>query len=133
VLETLGVPVVVLGAREFPAFYSRDSGFPAPLTLDAPADVARLLRAKRALGIGCGVLVANPIPADAALDPRRIEAAIHAALAEAEATGIHGKRITPYLLSRLAEVTGGASIRANRALALHNAEVGAALAVALAT
>jgi len=77
------------------------------------------------------VIVANPIPRDAELDPERIEAAIHAALSEADVQGIHGKRLTPYLLRRLADVTSGASIRANRALALHNAEVGAALALAL--
>src|SRR5437868_6550588 len=81
VLETLGVPVVVLGAREFPAFYSRDSGFPAPLTVDTPDDVARLLAAKRALGIACGALVANPIPADAEIPRAEIDPIIDRALA----------------------------------------------------
>jgi len=131
-LETLGVLVLGYKTDEMPAFYTRDSGVRIEHIVTTAADLAAILRRHWDDLAGGGVLVANPIPTDAALDPRRIEAAIHAALAEADATGIHGKRITPYLLSRLAEVTGGASIRANRALALHNAEVGAALAVALA-
>ena len=130
-LETLGVLVLGYKTDELPAFYTRDSGVQVEHIVTTAADLAAIVRRHWDDLAGGGVLVANPIPADAALDPRRIEAAIHAALAEAEATGIHGKRLTPYLLSRLAEVTGGASIRANRALALHNAEVGAALAVAL--
>lgn len=131
-LETLGVLVLGYKTDELPAFYTRDSGIRVEHIVTTPADLAAILRRHWDDLEGGGVLVANPIPADAELDPRRIEAAIHAALAEAEATGIHGKRLTPYLLARLAEVTSGASIRANRALALHNAEVGAALAVALA-
>jgi pseudouridine-5'-phosphate glycosidase len=131
-LETLGVLVIGFRTDELPAFYTRDSGIPLEHHVGNVTDLAKILRRHWADLRGGGVLVANPIPADAELDPRRIEAAIHAALAEAEHTGIHGKRLTPYLLARLAEVTDGASIRANRALALHNAEVGAALAVALA-
>ncbi|MBV8759115.1 MAG: pseudouridine-5'-phosphate glycosidase [Deltaproteobacteria bacterium] len=132
-LETLGVLVLGYKTDELPAFYTRDSGIPVEHIVTTPADLAAIVRRHWDDFDGGGVLVANPIPADAELDPRRIEAAIHAALAEAEATGIHGKRLTPYLLARLAEVTSGASLRANRALALHNAEVGAALAVALGT
>jgi pseudouridine-5'-phosphate glycosidase len=132
-LETLGVLVIGYRTDELPAFYTRDSGIPLEHHVGAPADLAKILRRHWDDLRGGGVLVANPIPADAELDPRRIEAAIHAALEEADATGIHGKRLTPYLLARLAEVTSGASIRANRALALHNAEVGAALALALAS
>ena len=131
-LETLGVLVIGYRTDELPAFYTRDSGIPLEHHVGAAADLAKILRRHWDDLRGGGVLVANPIPADAELDPRRIEAAIHAALEEADATGIHGKRLTPYLLARLAEVTSGASIRANRALALHNAEVGAALALALA-
>jgi pseudouridine-5'-phosphate glycosidase len=131
-LETLGVLVIGYRTDELPAFYTRDSGVRLEHAVDSPAELAKILRRHWDDLQGGGVLVANPIPVDAELDPRRVEAAIHAALAEAEATGIHGKRLTPFLLARLAEVTGGASIRANRALALHNAEVAAALAVELA-
>jgi len=131
-LETLGVLVIGFCTDELPAFYTRDSGVALEHAVGSPEELAKILRRHWDDLRGGGVLVANPIPQSAELDPRRIEAAIHAALAEAEATGIHGKRLTPYLLARLAEVTGGASIRANRALAIHNAEVGAALAVALA-
>src|SRR2546430_1190217 len=81
-LEMLGVPVVVFGARAFPAFYSRDSGFPAPLTLDSPDDVARLLAAKRTLGLPCGVLVANPIPADAEIPRAEMDPIIARALTD---------------------------------------------------
>ena len=132
-LETLGVLVIGYRTEELPAFYSRDSGVPLEHVVGSAADLAPILRRHWDDLEGGGVLVCNPIPADAELDARRIEAAIFAALEEAESQGITGKRLTPYLLARLAEVTSGASIRANRALALHNAEVGAALAVALKT
>lgn len=129
-LETLGVLVIGYRTSELPAFYTRTSGLPLEHRADTPAELAAICRAHWQLG-GHGVLVANPIPADAALDPAVIGDAIERAISEAAAAGVAGKRLTPFLLSRLAEVTGGASIRANRALALHDAEVGAALAVAL--
>jgi pseudouridine-5'-phosphate glycosidase len=131
-LETLGVLVIGYRTDELPAFYTRESGIRLEHAVGSPEELAAILRRHWDDLGGGGVLVANPIPRDAELDPRRIEAAIHAALAEAEVQGIGGKRLTPYLLARLADVTSGASIRANRALALHNAEVGAALALALA-
>jgi pseudouridine-5'-phosphate glycosidase len=131
-LETLGVLVIGYRTDELPAFYTRESGIRLEHAVGSPEELAAILRRHWDDLGGGGVLVANPIPRDAELDPRRIEAAIHAALAEAEVQGIAGKRLTPYLLARLADVTSGASIRANRALALHNAEVGAALALALA-
>jgi pseudouridine-5'-phosphate glycosidase len=130
-LETLGVLVIGYRTDELPAFYTRDSGIRLEHAVGTPEELAKILRRHWDDLGGGGVIVANPIPRDAELDGRRIEAAIHAALAEAEAQGIAGKRLTPYLLARLADVTSGASIRANRALALHNAEVGGALAMAL--
>lgn len=130
-LETLGVLVIGYRTDELPAFYSRESGVPLEHSVGTPDELATILRRHWDDLSGGGVLVANPIPHDAELDARRIEAAIHAALAEAEVQGVAGKRLTPYLLARLADVTSGASIRANRALARHNAEVGAALALAL--
>jgi pseudouridine-5'-phosphate glycosidase len=132
VLETLGVPVVVLGAAEFPAFYSRGSGVPAPLTLDTPADVAAMLRAKRALGLACGALVANPIPADAEIPRAEIDPIIARALGEMTARGVVGKETTPFLLRRIVEITGGRSLAANVALVKHNARVAAEIAGALA-
>jgi pseudouridine-5'-phosphate glycosidase len=131
-LETLGVLVIGYRTEELPAFYTRDSGVALEHVVGAAVDLAPILKRHWDDLGGGGVLVCNPIPSDDELDGRRIEAAIHAALNEAEIAGVHGKKLTPFLLSRLAEVTGGASIKANRALALHNAEVGAALALALA-
>ncbi|HEY1556555.1 MAG TPA: pseudouridine-5'-phosphate glycosidase [Kofleriaceae bacterium] len=130
-LETLGVLVVGYRTDELPAFYTQRSG----VRLEHfAADVQELATIARRhwddLG-GGGILVCNPIPSDAALDTPAIEAAIEAAIAEAEARGISGKRLTPHLLARVAEVTGGDSIRANRVLARHNAELAAELAIAL--
>lgn len=130
-LETLGALVIGLGTDELPAFYTRRSGLRLDHRVDDIAELAAICRARwDGLGQG-GVLVCNPIPADAALDPVMIERAIAGALADADAEGVTGKRLTPYLLARLARVTGGAAVTANRALARHNAAVGAALAVAL--
>jgi len=131
-LETLGVLVVGLGTAELPAFYTRSSGLSLEHRVDDVIELARVCALRwRGLGQG-GVLVANPIPAAAALEPAAIDGAIAAALAAAEVTGVTGKQLTPFLLARIAAATGGAAIAANRALARSNAEVGAALAVALA-
>ena len=127
-LETLGVLVVGWRTHELPAFYSRTSGLRVDHAVDGAAELARILRVHWELG-GGGVLVCSPIPAGDALD---LDGPIGRALSDAAAIGITGKRLTPYLLSRLAEITSGASIRANRALALNNARVAAELAVALA-
>jgi pseudouridylate synthase len=131
-LETLGVLVIGYCTDELPAFYTPRSGIRLDHVVGSVGELAAILRRHwEDLG-GGGVLVCNPIPAQAALDERVIERAIADALAGAGQAGVAGKRLTPYLLARLAEVTGGASIRANRALAVHNAEVAAELAVALA-
>jgi pseudouridine-5'-phosphate glycosidase len=131
-LETLGVLVIGYRTAEFPAFYTGASGVGLEHRVDTAAELAAIARARwDGLDAG-GILVCNPIPADAALDATSIDIAIATALAEATAARITGKQLTPFLLARLAQATGGASIRANRALALHNAEVAAALAVALA-
>lgn len=130
-LETLGVLVVGYGTDELPAFYTRTSGLRLDHRVDDARELAAMCRMRwEGLHQG-GVLVCNPIPDVAALDPAMIEREIAEALAAADAEGVSGKRITPYLLARLATVTGGASVIANRALAKNNAEVGAALAVAL--
>jgi pseudouridine-5'-phosphate glycosidase len=132
-LETLGVLVIGYRARTFPAFYTRDSGVALDHSVDAPDELAAILRVRWDALEGGGVLVCNPIPEAAALDGALIDGAISDAIAAANAAGISGKALTPFLLARLAEVTQGASIRANRALALHNARVAAELATALAS
>jgi len=131
-LETLGVLVVGFRTDELPAFYTARSGVRLDHTAGSVEELAKILHYHWDDLGGGGVLVCNPIPAPAALDVATVDAAIEAALSEAEAKRVTGKQLTPHLLARLAEVTGGASIRANRALALHNAAVAGELAVALA-
>lgn len=130
VLETLRVPVLVHGADEFPAFYTRRSGVTAGERVDDPAEIAAIRAANAALGLGTGLLVANPIPEVDALDAGEIGATIEAALAEAAARGIAGKDVTPFLLGRLNEGTDGTALAANIALVLNNARLAARIAVA---
>ncbi|PKP67975.1 MAG: pseudouridine-5-phosphate glycosidase [Alphaproteobacteria bacterium HGW-Alphaproteobacteria-5] len=128
VLESLGVPVIAHGQDDFPAFWSRSSGLPAPLRIDSAAGIAaaHLMRAR--LGLAGGQLVANPIPAAAEIARDTITPAIEAALAEAAAQGIAAKAVTPYLLARIFDLTQGRSLSANIALVLNNARLGAAIA-----
>lgn len=130
VLETYGVPVIGMGCDEVPAFYTRNSGCPAPLRLDTPAEVAALMHAQWSLGLEGGVLVTNPIPEAHAMDRDEIDQAIATALGEADARRIVGKEITPFLLARVAELTGARSLHANVELVQHNAAVAAQIAVA---
>ncbi|MDI6910684.1 pseudouridine-5'-phosphate glycosidase [Nocardioides sp.] len=127
-LETLGVPVLAYGSDEFPSFYSRSSGHAAPMRVDSPADVAAVMAAKWDLGIAGGVVVANPIPEADEIPADEIGGIIEQALADMGARGIHGKDATPYLLGRIVEITGGASLTANIALVRANARLGAAVA-----
>ncbi|UMG91430.1 pseudouridine-5'-phosphate glycosidase [Nocardioides sp. TF02-7] len=131
-LETHGVPVLVHGADEFPSFYSRTSGHPAPMRVDSADEIAAIMRAKRDLGLRGGVVVANPIPAEDEVPAGEITGVIEQALGEAEEQGIRGKDITPYLLGRIVELTGGRSLEANIALVRSNARLGAAVAVSYA-
>lgn len=131
-LETLGVPVVGFGAGEFPAFYSRESGHDVPMRCDSAMEVAKLMRTKWEMGLEGGVVVANPIPAEAEIPAAEIAPVIEAAIAKAAANGIHGKELTPFLLAEIAGVTGGRSLAANIALAKHNAKVAADIATAYA-
>ena len=131
-LETYGVTVVGYGSDHFPAFYNRDSGLPVDVRADTPEEVAALFRAQRALGLSCGMLVAVPVPAEAELPADQMTAAIEQALGEAQARGIKGTALSPFLLARVSELTGEASLRANLALLENNARVGAEIAVALA-
>jgi pseudouridine-5'-phosphate glycosidase len=127
-LETEGVPVVVVGSDEFPSFYSRSSGHPAPMRLDTPAEVAAMMAAKWSLGLPGGLVVAHPIPEADEIPAGEIGGIIEQALADMDARGIRGKDATPYLLGRIVEITGGASLAANVALVRANARFGAALA-----
>jgi len=127
-LETLGVLVVGFRTGEFPAFYTRSAGLPLEHRVDTATELAAIARHHWKVVIG-GILVCNPIPAEAELD---VEPAIASALVDAADAGISGKRLTPFLLARLAEVTGGRSVRANRALVLDNARLAGEIAVAMA-
>lgn len=131
VLETRGVPVLGFGTEEFPAFYSRKSGLPVSHRCDNVTEVARILRAKWDLGLEGGVVLANPIPEADALDADAMEACIAEAQADAEAKGIKGKALTPFLLAALERITAGRSLTANMALIRNNAVVAARLAAAL--
>ncbi|MBP7601886.1 MAG: pseudouridine-5'-phosphate glycosidase [Thermoflexales bacterium] len=131
-LETLGVPVIAFGTDEIPAFYSRRSGLKADVRADTADDVARIIRARRALGLPGGELVCVPVPEVDELANDVAEAAIIQAQAEADAQGIHGAAATPFMLGRIASLTGGASVRANTALLANNARVAAQIALALA-
>jgi pseudouridine-5'-phosphate glycosidase len=131
VLETQGVPVVGYGTDEFPAFYTRRSGLPVDVRCDTPEQVAALVCAREALKLAGGMLVAVPVPEQEELPAAEAELAIARALAEVEAQGVKGKALTPFLLSRVSQLTGQASLRANVALLLNNARVASRIAVAL--
>ena len=120
------------GQDAIPAFWSRDSGLPAPLRLDDPAQIAAAARMRRTLGLPGGQLVVNPIPAEAEIPGAEMAPHIETALAEAAAAGIAAKAVTPFLLARIGERTKGAALAANIALARNNARLGAEIAVALA-
>ncbi|MES2295728.1 MAG: pseudouridine-5'-phosphate glycosidase [Pseudomonadota bacterium] len=130
-LETHGVPVVSVGQDGFPAFFTRESGFKADFRLDDAAELAAFIHAKWQLGLRGGVVVANPVPLDAAMPKQEIDSMTEQALAEANFKGISGKAVTPFLLGRIKELTGGRSLATNIALVKHNAVVGAKLACAL--
>ncbi|MFC0340199.1 pseudouridine-5'-phosphate glycosidase [Paracoccus niistensis] len=129
-LETLGVPVIAVGQDVIPAFWSRDSGLPAPLRLDDPAQIAEAARMRRALGLPGGQLVVNPIPQDAEISRAEIMPVVEQALADATAQGIAAKAVTPFLLDRIFELTEGRSLAANISLVLSNARLAAKIAAA---
>jgi pseudouridine-5'-phosphate glycosidase len=130
-LETRGVPVVTIGESDLPGFYARSSGIPSPIAVDTPEDGARIAAVQLDLGLG-GILLCVPVPEAEALPGEIARDAVERATAEAEASGISGPALTPWLLARIAELTEGASIRANTALIVNDARVAGELAVALA-
>jgi pseudouridylate synthase len=131
-LETLGVPVVGFGTSEFPAFYSRSSGLPAPLRLDTAGEVAAMLGAQRSLGLAQGILVAAPVPQGQEIPRGTMDSWIEQAEQELSDRGITGKGVTPFLLSRIVELSGGASLETNVALFHHNVRLACRIAAACA-
>ncbi len=127
-LETLGVGVAGYGTDRFAGFYLADSGYPVPWRLDSPEEVAAALHARRELGIDSALVIANPL--DEQLDPALHERVLTESLAAAEAEGVRGRDVTPFLLARFHSETGGESLRANVRLVLRNAELAARIAVA---
>ena len=130
-LETQGVPVVGYETDELPAFYTRKSGFSVDYRVDSPQELAKAIKAKWDLGLDGGLVVANPIPTEYEMDYDKITKAIEDAVKEAEEKGIKGKESTPFLLSKVKEITGGESLESNIELVYNNAKVGARLAVEL--
>ena len=128
--ETKGIPVVTFGQDELPGFYSSKSGFASPLRLETPKEIAAMLHTKWAMGLEGSVLIANPLPAAQEIPKDEMEAHIVKALEAAERQHIKGKEITPFLLKYLADHTDGESLQSNIALILHNAALGAKIAVA---
>jgi len=128
-LETQGVPVVAYGQDEFPAFYTRNSGFKAPLRLDTPGEVAKMMKAKWELSLKGGAIIGNPIPEEFSMPKEEIDNAIDSALQKATANGITGKEITPFLLSEIKAITKGRSLDANMQLVYANARLAAEIAV----
>lgn len=129
-LETLGVPVIGYGTEDFPAFYSRVSGFKVPMTLSDPQDIAQVMKDKWTLQLTGGLSIANPIPVEDEIPASLIDPHIHQALQEADEKGIRGKDVTPFLLAKISEITAGQSLKSNIALVKNNARLGAQIAVA---
>lgn len=131
-LETFSVPVVGYQTDDFPAFYSRSSGLNASVRVDTAVEVVELAQAHWSLGLQSAVLVVNPLPQAEALPAELVNGAIQQALQEARAERVHGQQVSPFLLARVAELTGGASLEANLGLLRHNARLGGEIAVELA-
>lgn len=131
-LETKGVPVIGYGTEELPAFYTRQSGFGVDYRVDSPEELAAIFLAQRGLDFRGGMLVTNPIPEEYSMDKAVIDAAIGQALREAEAAGVKGKEVTPFLLAKVVELTGGDSLESNIQLVLNNARLAARTAAQIA-
>jgi len=131
-LETLSVPVVGFRTRRFPAFWLRDSGHDLDWSVDSAEEVAAIMAARDEGGSGAGILVANPVPPAQEWDPEQHDRILDAALAEADAAGLRGKAVTPFLLGRIVELSGGRSLEVNLDLARNNVRVAAEIATAWA-
>jgi pseudouridine-5'-phosphate glycosidase len=131
VLETHGVPVLGYRTDEFPAFYSRSSGLRVDARLETPEDVAAVMRARHDLGLDGGIVIANPIAEEHEIDRATLDAWTSTALEEAEAAGVRGRDVTPFLLSRLHSLSNGATQVANKELVWSNVRLAARIARAL--
>ncbi len=129
-LETLSIPVITFGQKEFPAFYSRQSGHLSPLTLNSEKEIASLIKAKWDLDLEGSVFIAVPPPEQHEIPYKAIEIQIQEALQQSKAAGISGKDVTPFLLKKMTELSGGKSLEANIALIKNNARIGASIAKA---
>ncbi len=127
-LETLNVPVLTFGTHAFPGFYQSDSGYRVDTRVDSAAEIARIMRVRDGWNLAGGVLVAQPLPPDAQLDPAVHERVLAAGLAAADAAGVHGKDVTPFLLAYFHHETGGASLEVNIDIVLRNARLAAQIA-----
>ena len=132
VLETLGVPVVGYQTSEFPAFYSRSSGLPLFLRADTPAETAAVLRTQRRLGLPQGILVANPVPAESEIPSGMMNGWVERAMRDLEGRDVAGKAVTPFLLSRIVELSGGKSLETNVTLFHNNVRLASRIAAELA-
>ena len=128
-LETYGVPVLGFRTSDFPAFFTRKSGFGVDFRMDSATEIAALMHSKWSIGLKGGIIVANPIPEAHSMDADLIEKIIQTALTDADKNGIKGKQITPYLLARIDQLTGGNSLASNIELVLNNAALAAQIAV----
>lgn len=129
-LETRGVPVIGYRTEELPAFYARRSGYFVDRRVENPEDIASIMNAQWSMGLGGGLVIAQPVPEELSMDEDTINAAINEALAEAGIRKITGKEITPFLLSKVAEITGGSSLKSNIALVENNVRLGARIVAA---
>lgn len=127
-LETMGVPVLGYQTKELPAFYTRKSGIALEYSFDIPLELAMIIKEKRKAHLHGGLLITNPIPEEYALDENLMNQSVNQALKEADEKGIHGKDVTPFLLRRVVELTGGESLESNIQLVLNNARLGAEIA-----
>jgi pseudouridine-5'-phosphate glycosidase len=132
-LETLSVPVVGYGTSIFPSFWLRESAFTLDWSVSSPAEVASIMRSQDALGHGQGIVIANPIPLDQQWDPAEHDRVLALALSEAAAAGVTGKAVTPFLLLKIVELSGGRSLEVNLDLARNNVRVAAEIAKAWST
>lgn len=130
VLETKGVPVLGYQTEELPAFYTRKSGLKVDHAVNSPQEAAAIVKAKRELKLDGGILITNPIPEEYSMDPEKINAVIDEAIHEMDQKGIKGKECTPFLLAKVAEITGGESLNSNIRLVFNNAAVGTEIAKA---
>lgn len=131
VLETHGVPVLGYRTDEFPAFYTRSSGLGVDARMESAEEIAGVISARHELGLGGGIVIANPIPVEHEIDPVTLDGWVTVALEEASRAGVHGKDVTPFLLARIHELSGGASEVANKQLVYNNVRLAADIATAL--